>query len=233
MAAPPTRRPSRLAVEVERWRFLLFGRVVPGGLFAFLGYLQLQAVLDDVRSLTGLASLLRTVVDGLYLAFILLPVGIYIVRPRPQARDGRIVARIAAFVGTLILLAVPRLPGDFLYTPPEALLAAATVALLGAYGLAVWGLLYLRKSFSIIPEARRVVSGGPYRVIRHPLYTAEIVAGLCATLRSPRPLALLGFAAFVGAQLLRAVFEERLLERTFPEYAEYRRRTWRMIPFLM
>ena len=46
---------------------------------------------------------------------------------------------------------------------------------LRAYILAVWGLLYLRKSFSIIPEARRVVSGGPYRFIRHPLYAAEII----------------------------------------------------------
>ncbi|MDQ6741518.1 MAG: hypothetical protein M3Z97_01220, partial [Candidatus Dormibacteraeota bacterium] len=56
--------------------------------------------------------------------------------------------------------------------------------LLGA-GMAysIWALLYLRRSFSILPEARRLVTHGPYALSRHPLYLGEAVAalGLLAT----------------------------------------------------
>ena len=42
---------------------------------------------------------------------------------------------------------------------------------------------YLGKSFSIIPQARRLVREGPYSVVRHPLYLAEEVALLSCLLR--------------------------------------------------
>jgi protein-S-isoprenylcysteine O-methyltransferase Ste14 len=234
MPASPDPPPSRLAAELDRWRFLLFGRIVPGALFAFLGYLQLGSVLAGPdHQLPQAAQFAQSAGSALYLAFVCLPVGIYVVRPRPQARDGRVIARIAAFIGTLILVSVPSAPGSALFSPPGWLFYATTALIAAGYALAVWGLLYLRQSFSIIPEARRVVSGGPYRVIRHPLYSAEIVVGLCGALQHPKAAALAVLPIFIVAQLVRSVFEERLLEGTFPEYGEYRRRTWRMIPFVM
>jgi protein-S-isoprenylcysteine O-methyltransferase Ste14 len=232
-ATAQTSGPRLTAEVVDRWRFLLFGRVVPGVLFAFLGYLQFQRLAADFGHAGTFRDSLQLANDALYLAFICLPVGIYIVRPRPRARDGRLVARIAAFTGTLILVGVPVMPGDNLVTPSDTALVVAAVGVFGAYILAVWGLLYLRKSFSIIPEARRVVSGGPYRFIRHPLYAAEIIVGICGVLDRPKLWGMVALVIFVVAQLVRSVFEERLLSRTFPEYAEYRKRTWRLIPFVV
>src|SRR5205823_343774 len=49
-----------------------------------------------------------------------------------------------------------------------------------AVGMAysIWALLYLRRSFSILPEARRLVTHGPYGLSRHPLYLGECVAAV-------------------------------------------------------
>ena len=64
--------------------------------------------------------------------------------------------------------------GPTILTPPPFVHAIAGVLVIGGTAFGVWGLLYLRHSFSIIPEARRLVVGGPYRIVRHPLYFAEI-----------------------------------------------------------
>jgi len=108
---------------------------------------------------------------------------------------------------------------------------ATPVTVLG-FAVAVYGLLYLRRSLSIIPEARRLVTGGPYRVIRHPLYAAEILAASAVLLARPSLWAVVMFLPFVSVQLLRARFEERLLTRAFPGYTAYATRTSRIIPFV-
>jgi protein-S-isoprenylcysteine O-methyltransferase Ste14 len=101
-----------------------------------------------------------------------------------------------------------------------------------AFVLAVYGLLYLRRSLSIIPEARRLVTGGPYRLIRHPLYAAEILAACALILARPGLWATITIVPFIAVQMLRAHFEEGLLSRTFPEYAPYAAQTRRLIPLV-
>lgn len=234
-AAPAVRALSPM-VSLDYWRFLVFGRVLPMVLFGFLGVRQWQSVLGSVANLpdnAGVGDILRGPAPGfLYLLFCALPVGIYLVRPRPTARDGRLVARIAAFAGTLMLVGVNAFPSPVLVNEPAWLLDMVTPLLVAAYALAVWGLVYLRKSFSIIPEARRVVQGGPYAVIRHPLYAAEITAALAAVVARPALLPVLALPVFVAVQLLRSVYEERLLRNNFPAYHEYAASTWRILPFL-
>jgi protein-S-isoprenylcysteine O-methyltransferase Ste14 len=90
----------------------------------------------------------------------------------------------------------------------------------------VWGMWALRRSFSITVEARELVASGPYRFIRHPIYSGEIAAATTVALwRFSWPnIALL--AIFIGIQLTRARMEEVKLELNFPEYREYAKRTW-------
>jgi protein-S-isoprenylcysteine O-methyltransferase Ste14 len=96
----------------------------------------------------------------------------------------------------------------------------------------VWGLVTLRHSFSIIPEARRVVRDGPYRFVRHPLYAAEIAVAVSLALQGElHAWSSLVLLAFVAIQSGRSVFEERLLRATFPDYDEYARVTPRLVPF--
>jgi protein-S-isoprenylcysteine O-methyltransferase Ste14 len=233
--AIPARR-GDLERRIDEIRFLVFGRSLPAILFALLGYRVLLNLLSQVRALplhAGAGDVLAgPLTTGVYLLFCVIPVGIYLVRPRPSARDGRMVARTAGLVGTTMLLVVGAFSSPVLFTPPLLVRAAAVPLTLGAFMVGVYGLLYLRRSLSIIPEARRLVTGGPYRLIRHPLYAAEILAAAALVLARPGLWATLALVPFVAVQMLRASFEEGLLSRAFPEYASYAARTRRLIPLL-
>lgn len=229
-------RRGDLERRVEEIRFLIFGRSLPAMLFALLGWRVLLNLLSQVRALpvhAGVGDVLDgPLTTGVYLLFCVIPVGIYLVRPRPRARDGRVIARTAGLVGTTMLLLVGAFPNPVLLTPPAVIRGIAAVLALEAFALGVYGLLYLRRSLSIIPEARRLVTGGPYRLIRHPLYAAEILAACALVMARPGLWATLTLVPFIAVQMLRARFEERLLSRIFPEYRPYAAQTRRLIPMV-
>ncbi len=231
-AAPPFSGSSTAPL-----RLLVFGRLVPASFFALLGYIQFLRVASDVRALphpVNFVSVLRgPLPSALYLLFCAIPVIIYVGRPAPRARDGRILPRVAALAGTVMLLVVGALPqGARLYTPPAWLDGLSTALSVTAFAMAVYGLLYLRRSLSIIPEVRRLVTGGPYRIVRHPLYAAEILAACAFVMVNPGVLPVAVLAPFVATQLLRSTFEERLLTVAYPHYVDYAKRTRRLIPFI-
>jgi protein-S-isoprenylcysteine O-methyltransferase Ste14 len=78
----------------------------------------------------------------------------------------------------------------------------------------------------------RLVTEGPYRWLRHPMYLGQlaIAVGAPATLGCRWALALSFAAALV--LFVRARLEENALARTYPSYADYRRRSKRLIPFV-
>src|SRR5213078_4335278 len=90
-------------------------------------------------------------------------------------------------------------------------------------------LLRLGRSFSVMAEARGLVTGGIYRHIRHPLYLAEEIAAVGCAIQFFSLWALLLLCMQLGFQLRRMTNEERVLERRFPEYARYRQTTARLI----
>ena len=89
-----------------------------------------------------------------------------------------------------------------------------------------------RPYFSILLQARCLVTHGPYAHIHHPLYLVETIAILGLTLSYRQPWAGLIFLASFVVQLVRINFEEDVLTRVFPEYAAYKCRTYRRIPGL-
>jgi protein-S-isoprenylcysteine O-methyltransferase Ste14 len=100
-----------------------------------------------------------------------------------------------------------------------------------ATGVAVWlfgaaldlcTLWWLRHGMSIVPQARTLITSGPYHYARHPLYTAYIVQNLGLWLRiATLPMAMVLFGWFL-ITLLRVRYEEDVLSRTFPKYEAYR-----------
>jgi protein-S-isoprenylcysteine O-methyltransferase Ste14 len=89
-----------------------------------------------------------------------------------------------------------------------------------------------RRSFHVAanPTEGGLVDTGPYRYIRHPIYTALCLftgAGAVAHLSWKTELA---FGLILGFALLRIFCEESLVAKQYPEYREYAGRTWRMVP---
>ena len=89
---------------------------------------------------------------------------------------------------------------------------------------------FLGRSLSVLPEARRLVHSGPYGIVRHPLYLCEILAtaGIVLQYRSLSAAGLL--VLFIVLQLARARWEEGVLARAFPDFADYRSHTSFLFP---
>ncbi len=150
-----------------------------------------------------------------------------IFRARPERRAAGIEPRISAMLGTFLICFVVVLPRRNLSLTEEMI---ATLLLLGGNALAVLVLVQLRSSFSIMAEARRLVTSGAYRWVRHPLYLAEELAVVGIVLQFLSPWVALLLAVQIAFQLRRMHNEERVLSETFPEYADYKKNTAMLLP---
>jgi protein-S-isoprenylcysteine O-methyltransferase Ste14 len=145
---------------------------------------------------------------------------------RTPSRDPVAFAACAAAVAAIVLL---RRPGASAET---ALVLTGEVIAVASCVWLLFAVLALGRCFGVLPEARGLVTEGPYRFVRHPVYLGEF--GACAGLVLAAPsLWNLGVAAiFVCAQAIRMRLEELALVAEFPEYAAYAAATPRIVPLL-
>lgn len=114
-------------------------------------------------------------------------------------------------------------------TQPDARGLALVFTLAGTL-LAFWSVWHLGRSFSLLPQARTLVTTGPYRYVRHPIYLGGLLITVAEVwLRFSWATVALNLL-FVGAQLVRMRYEEMVLAQAFPEYGAYRERTSALIP---
>lgn len=210
------------------WRDLVFSRLVPALFFSLFLARQIVLLHAGFRGVQGAGDVLFLVQQLLALAYFTMLIVLYTVRLPRRGTDRRAYVIFIAFSGTFAAIGASFLPGG---TRRDALLPVADV--LATLGLAysVWGLAYLRRSFSIIPEARRLVTGGPYRLSRHPVYLGEIATAIGVNLATAGPLSALAVLYFIACEVLRIRWEERVLERAFPaDYPAYAGRVPRYLP---
>ena len=169
----------------------------------------------------------RTVSETATLAFFALSIVLYMLRYIPQRTAPGFYPRFAAVAGTFSSLGFLLLPQPEL---SSALYLASLLLLIAGIVFSICALLVLGRSISLVPAARRLVTGGPYALVRHPLYLGEMaaVAGIAVQHWSVWALLLLGVSwAF---QFQRMKYEERVLTESFPEYKDYMARTARLVP---
>jgi protein-S-isoprenylcysteine O-methyltransferase Ste14 len=161
------------------------------------------------------------------LAFLAVLVVMLAIRRPPKLHSKGLYARLVALAGTWVSVGIVQLPPQ----PLTSLGSFASILLIIAgTTFATCAVLALARSISIMPEARALVTRGPYSIIRHPLYLGEIVAttGLALQYLMPWALVVLGLHCFFQFERMRN--EERVLVDAFPEYKAYVARTARLLP---
>jgi protein-S-isoprenylcysteine O-methyltransferase Ste14 len=210
------------------WRDLIFGRLAPSLFFGLFLARELVLLAGGVTGIHQPMDLLFVFQQLLALAYFTMLVVLFAVRLPQRGTDHRLAVIFIAFSGTFAAIGASFLPGG---TRREGLVLVADVLATAGLAYTVWGLAYLRRSFSIIPEARRLVTGGPYRLSRHPVYLGEIATAIGVNLATAGLLSVVAIVYFIVCELLRIRWEERILARTFPnEYPEYARSVPRYIP---
>jgi protein-S-isoprenylcysteine O-methyltransferase Ste14 len=120
--------------------------------------------------------------------------------------------------------------GAFFSSQPVAIMSEVA-----AVALMIWArLTFGHRSFNAAanPKAGGLVTRGPYRFIRHPIYTAACVFGWSGILAHWSLInVLLGVLLIAGA-VSRMMCEERLIIEVYPEYRDYAQTTKRMVPYI-
>jgi len=162
----------------------------------------------------------------------------FLMRGRSRRHLPGITPRIAAYGATFVIPVFMRAasawaPSLVAAGSRHALLSAGATLWLFGTVIGFWPIWHLRRSFSIEPEARELVTSGPYQLARHPIYAAHILVYTGAWLL--RPTLVFGIVLLVWLLLLRVRvgFEEKVLTAAFPEYERYRERVGRFGPRLL
>ena len=111
----------------------------------------------------------------------------------------------------------------------------AVIAEVAAVALMLWArLTFGRRSFHAAadPSTGGLVTAGPYRFIRHPIYTAACLFGWSGVLSNWSLINLLLGALLIIGAVGRMLCEERLIVYIYPAYPAYARATKRMVPFI-
>jgi protein-S-isoprenylcysteine O-methyltransferase Ste14 len=151
----------------------------------------------------------------------------------PPTRAARLVAWSYVAAQAILIAAIVLLPARHDWPLPTGVHSASWMLVWLALSLGIWAARWLGAGLSPspLPNGRvGIITHGPYRWVRHPIYTAVVLGmvGVAAMSRS-------AIAAFLVVSLaalfaVKSRFEERHLAEAFPSYADYRRSTGRFIP---
>lgn len=203
-------------------------RVLIVAVFTALAILNLGAIyqfapIDNLEKTLAVAARLANFM------FLILVAATALTRLSPVMKARGIEPRLSALLGTFLCMALVLLPKADL--GPTLSIISTMLIIIGAV-LSFIALRWLGKSFSILAEARRLVTNGPYSLVRHPLYLCEGVALLGVALQVISPLAVAVVLVIAALQFRRMINEEAVLSSAFPEYRAYAARTPRVAPWL-
>ena len=102
--------------------------------------------------------------------------------------------------------------------------------------LGFWVISYNRiNNFNIQPELKKeakLITDGPYRLLRHPMYTALLLVMLGVSMTKQNPIVFVAWTLLIGILWIKSLLEEHYLTERWPQYASYRKNTYRFIPLI-
>jgi protein-S-isoprenylcysteine O-methyltransferase Ste14 len=154
--------------------------------------------------------------------------------PTAEKEKAQKIIMLFASLGFIALLVVPALDYRFGWSavPLYVVIAGDLLVATGFYFIF---LVYKENPFSSatveIAEDQKVISTGPYAIVRHPMYASGLLYLLGTPLALGSYWGLLAFAAMVPFLIWRLFEEEKFLARNLPGYSEYQKRVRsRLIP---
>jgi protein-S-isoprenylcysteine O-methyltransferase Ste14 len=102
-------------------------------------------------------------------------------------------------------------------------------------GFAMWARLRLGSNWSAavtVKEGHSLIRTGPYRFVRHPMYSGFLLGFAGTALASDQLRAVPALALVLIGRIYKSRVEEAQLAVTFPDYQQYRRKTAALIPFI-
>jgi protein-S-isoprenylcysteine O-methyltransferase Ste14 len=143
-------------------------------------------------------------------------------------------------VAGALLLTVSGHSGSWLFRrvwpSSEALFLVSALLVSAGIGFACWARSVLAGNWSgtiTLKENHELVQAGPYRLVRHPIYTGLLLAVVGSAIARGEWSGVLGLGLITLACLRKIGIEEQLMQANFPAaYASYRETVPRLIPFL-
>lgn len=155
---------------------------------------------------------------------------------RSESAGSRRIHVLVLTAGQLLLFIPVWGVNQFILTASPVWIPLGLAIQAASIALAVWARRHLGSNWSgriEIKTEHQLVQGGPYRRLRHPIYTAVLGMSIGTALVSGRVHAFVGVALVVAAYWRKIRMEEANMRQAFGEqYDAYRRTTWGMIPGL-
>ena len=156
-----------------------------------------------------------------------------------QSGPSRLLHLAFIWVGAILLFFHPRSAGALLQPlfTASATLSWLGVALVAAgLGFASWARFHLGQMWSgtvTLKQDHRIIRTGPYRLVRHPIYTGLVLALAGTALTDLTSAAMIGLVLISGGLIIKFRQEENLLARHFgAAYDNYRRAVKALVPYI-
>ena len=156
--------------------------------------------------------------------------------PTAEKQPTQKLIMLAISICFIALLVAPALDHRFGWSavPVGGVVAGDALVVIGFYLIA---LVYRANTFSSatieIAENQKVISTGPYALVRHPMYASGILYLLGTPLALGSYWGLVPLVAMMPLLIWRLLAEERFLARNLPGYSEYEKRvSYRLVPFV-
>jgi protein-S-isoprenylcysteine O-methyltransferase Ste14 len=124
-------------------------------------------------------------------------------------------------------------PRDQAWIPTDLMRTIGLVFIAAGVGIGLWSAVYLGRGLTPSPlpnGSTELVMRGPYRFVRHPMYTSVVLLGIGIAIRSGSLIVALALVALVILFSVKSRWEELHLADTFPGYERYMTSTGRFAP---